>query len=232
MSAFFLLLLFQRPEENLSAPRPIALRKPVILVINGTSNTGKATLRELAHYTKFYTVKATSRGAPSAALASELPHVHWLTSDLSKESLLSVTKNVEKVFYAAPPVQNRVEIARNLASAIATNNVQYIVHISVLDCHFRGILFANQFRDQEEAFEVSGVAFNHVRCAGFMDNFSESAESVKSQSTIYWTDLTQGMAFVAVSDVGKACARLLTRAGAEGTVVDLTGLIVLLGMRF
>lgn len=191
--------------------------------MNGTSNTGKATLRELAHYTEFYTVKATSRSAPSAALSAELPHVHWLVSDLSKDSLLAVTKGVEKVFYAAPAVENRVEIARNLAAALAANSVQYVVHISVAGCHYRSILFANQFKDQEEAFEASGVPYTHVRCPGFLDNFFGVSQSVKSQSTVYWTDLSHGMAFVAVSDIGKACARLLTRSGAEGVTVEFTG---------
>jgi hypothetical protein len=94
---FLFFFFFGSPEENLATLIPVNLRKPVILVVNGSSNTGKATLRELAAYTSLYTIRATSRGAPSASLAAELPHVHWISCDLSKDSLLVATKHVEKV---------------------------------------------------------------------------------------------------------------------------------------
>jgi hypothetical protein len=45
------------PEESDFGTQPVQVRKAVILVINGTSNVGSATLRELAHYTELYTIK-------------------------------------------------------------------------------------------------------------------------------------------------------------------------------
>jgi hypothetical protein len=50
------------------------------------------------------------------------------------------------VFYAAPPAENRVELARNVASAVAANGVQYLVHISVQAIDSRSFTFANQFK--------------------------------------------------------------------------------------
>jgi len=195
--------------------------------VNGTSQCGQAALRSLAEYTEFYDFKATSRSAPSAAVAAALPHVHWLTCDLSKESLTAVTKGIDKVFYVAPAAQNRAEIARNLAAALGTNNVQYVVHISVPGAQYRAITFANQFRDAEEALEATGVAVTHLRAGGFMENILQVAGPIKSQSTLYQSIGDASMALVAVADIGRAAAKLLTRLltqmGADALTVEVTG---------
>ncbi len=217
------------PEENSQVSRPVHLRKAVILVINGASNVGTAALHALAEYTDLYTIKATSRSAPAEALAARLPHVQWVVSDLSKESLAQVTKGVEKIFYVMPPVLNRVELARNLASAASANGVQYLVHVSILDSNYRAFTWHSQCKDTEEVFEASGVPVTHLRCSGWMENVLGAAAGVKGQSTLYLPMGTGGMGLVAVADVGRAAARLLTRMGGEGVTVNLTGPEVLTG---
>ncbi len=217
------------PEESDFGTRPVQLRKAVILVINGTSNVGSATLRELAHYTDLYTIRATSRKAPSADVAASLPHVQWLVSDLSRESLQQATRGVEKIFYVMPPAQNRAEIARNLAAVAAANHVQYLVHVSIVGSNYRAFVFHNQCRDAEEAFEASGVPFTHLRCAGWMENLLGSAGGVRGEGALYLPMGGGGMALVAVGDVARAAARLLTRMGGEGVTVDLTGPELLTG---
>lgn len=211
------------PEESLFRADPVQLAKPVILVINGTSNTGRATLQELADFTDLYTVKATSRKEPSAQLSAQLPHVHWLQTDLSKESLLQVTKGVEKVFYIPPPAENRAELARNVAAALSANGVQYVLDLSVMGANYRAILFHNQLRDQEESLEASGVPYTHLRCSGWMENVLGAISGIKRDNTFYQSFGEGAMAMVAVADIGRAAARLLTRMGAENIVVDLSG---------
>jgi len=211
------------PEESLFRAKPILLDKATILVINGNAATGQAALRALGDYQDLYHVKATTRGGPSDELRAELPYVEWLTCDWSKEALTRVTKGVEKIFYVMPPAENRVELARNVSAAAVANGVQYIVDVSVAGANYRAILFANQCRDQEEIFEASGMAWTHLRCMGWYSNVQGVAQAIKTQNKFYMPLGTGAMCMLDHEDVGRAAVRLLTRMGAEGVVVDLTG---------
>lgn len=141
----------------------------------------------------------------------------------SVESLNEVTKGVDKVFYVMPPAENRVELAKNVATACAANNVSYIVHVSVMGANFRAILFHNQSRDAEEIFENSGVPVTHLRAGGFHENALGFAQAIKEKNVLPQPWEEGVMCTVSVSDIGRAATRLLTRIGAEGVAVELTG---------
>jgi uncharacterized protein YbjT (DUF2867 family) len=63
--------------------------------------------------------------------------------------------------------------------------VQYIVDVSVVGADYRAILFANQCRDAEEAFEASGVNYTHLRCSAGFENMLGSAGTIKSENKFY-----------------------------------------------
>lgn len=168
------------PHESLNKnPSVMKLGKGTILVLNGTSATGLACLTELRNFTHLYNIRASSRRAPTEKLLSSLPHVQWVTSDLSKDSLFQVTRGVNKVFYVMPLVQERVQIAKDLAKALTANCVSYLVHISIIGAQFRPGLFGNQSKDCEEAFEAAHVPVTHLRCSGFFENLLNNAQSIK-----------------------------------------------------
>ena len=210
------------PEESLSHQKAQELSKAVILVVGGTSQVGRAALNALSAYTDLYTIKATSRSSPSSEVAQATPHVTWVECDLSKESLTTAFQGVQKVFYVMPPVENKGELGRNLAAALAASNVQYVVDQSVIGAPSKAILFARQAREQEEAVEACGVNWTHLRLGVFMENILFAAPAVR-QGILPLAYGQAEVALVSVIDAGSAAARLLTRLGAEGVAVDLTG---------
>lgn len=211
------------PEESLFRARPVRLRRGVILVINGTSNVGLAALEALAPYAHLYDVKATSRRPVAADVAAKLPHVRWIQSELNKEGFLESTKGVDKVFFVAPPSEQRSDMGKWLAQAVKQNQVSYVVDVSVIGAQWRSILFARQFRDIEESIEQSGVSFTHIRCAGWFENLLGSIDSIRRDGVFYMPYGDGAMGMLSCKDVGAAAAKLLTRAGAEGVAVELTG---------
>lgn len=70
------------PEESLYRAKPVVVRKPVILVINGSSQCGAAALEHFHEYTDLYDFRATSRSEPKESLVQKLPYVKWLRSDM------------------------------------------------------------------------------------------------------------------------------------------------------
>lgn len=211
------------PEESMHRAAPVALGKAVVLVINGTSNCGKAALVALKEYAHLYTIRATTRGAVTEKLLSDFPHVQWVQCDFSAASLLHASRGADKVFYVMPPAQNRVELAQRVADALRASNVSYLVHVSVMGADYRSILFTRQAKDSEEIFEKSGVPVTHLRCSGFHENMLANAATIKSHGVFYQPWGAGAMSTVSVVDIGRAAARLLTRMGAEGVKVDLTG---------
>lgn len=133
---------FPPGESMFAAPNVLKLTKATILVLNGTSATGQAALAALREYAHLYHVRASSRGAPTEKLLSAYPHVQWVKSDLSAASLKEVTRGVHKVFYVMPLVENRVEVATNLAEALKQNHVSYVVHVSIAGAQYRSGIFA------------------------------------------------------------------------------------------
>lgn len=198
--------------------------KPILFVQGATGNCGAATVRALSKYKDRYTIIAgvtdlskTDKIEPLTSLGAQV--VEFSTD---KPETYNAMRNASKVAIIPPNLQNRAEIAKQVADIAFKLGVECVVVISVLGCEFENTTFAREFRAMEKHIENTRLKWTFLRCVLFMDNYLAQADGIKKGTlTAPFKDGKYAPAMI--RDVGEAVATCLTQSGHENRAYDITG---------
>ena len=193
----------------------------MILVTGSTGNTGTEVVKQLA--SAGHKVRALVRDTKDAS--GKFPTtVDIVTGDLDNlDSLVNAMKGIERVYLLAPFTPNLVRQEGNVIEAAKRAKVKHVVKHSVLGAQYEAVTLGKWHRTSEKALEASGIAWTHLRPAGFFTNMLSWAGMIKNGGTVYYPTGDGKHAHVDPRDIAGVAVRALTDNGHEAKSYDITG---------
>lgn len=195
---------------------------PRIFVSGATGTSGGATVRALI-----------SRGADVVAGVRSLEKAGELESlgatvkpfDMSDVAAMTETmRGSEGLFLVTPVSERTAEMTRAMTAAAKAAGVRRIVKLSGLDIDIvPDLAMCRWHLDAEEAIKSSGLEWTFLRCNAFMQNFYNSAGSIREQGVYFSPFGNAPVAFVDAKDIGAAAAEALLAEGHAGRIHSITG---------
>lgn len=184
--------------------------KKRIAVIGASGFVGGATLKSLVdRHSSNVDIYA---GVRDPSKFQDMPGVTPIKADLNnKAELITLLKDFNRAFIVTPgPSADRTKLAINGLEAAEEAGVEFVAVVSVLTSGTNSI-FGKQFAPIEAKAKILSIPTSILRLPLFIDNNWLNADSIKGQGTFYDPrDPTKKHTAVAVSDVGKAAADILT----------------------
>jgi len=188
----------------------------MILVTGATGNVGKELVRQLLD--KKAQVRVFVRNESKAAMLGD--RAELALGDLDKpETLLPAMQGVECLYLVTAVTQQ----VTNLIEAARRAEVRYIVKQSTIEAG-RSLGPGKWHREQEKLIEASGLSWTFLRPTMMMVNTIEWwAPTIKSQNAVYFPGGKGSVSPVDPSDIAAVASTVLTQAGHEGKIYELTG---------
>ena len=195
-----------------------------ILVTGATGNIGSGLIPELT--AKGASVRALVRD-PSEAQGLRDAGVEVIAGDFDKpETLDAAFSGVDEVFLLTAPNPNQVTQARNGIAAAKRAGRPHIVRQSaraLIETAAALPRVSAQHREIDAELKASGLPYTILRPHNFMQNTLMAAQTVASDGTVYMPLKAGKFGMIDVRDVVDVAAKVLTEAGHEGKIYDLTG---------
>ena len=202
------------------------------VIIGATGNIGKLITETLLSEGK--TVKAISRSAERLQPLVKKGAVPFVGQLEDQDFLLDVFKGSEAAFTMIPPIlyaddlrEYQNMISENIANAIESSEIEYVVNLSSLGAHLSegtGILLGSHDHEQR-LNKINHTNIVHLRPAYFMENFLGSIGRIKREN-IFGSSLRGDipLATVATRDIAKVASGYLLELNFSGKKVhDLLG---------
>ena len=193
----------------------------MILVTGATGNIGSELVPQLL--TKGAAVRVISRDPGKAARLDS--RVERVIGDLHQPSVIEQALNgVDRVFMVSILFDKNHEADRLLIDSATRAGVRHIVKISSSNVSVgeKGGI-GGLHREKEQFVEESGIPWTFLRPGGFMSNALQWVETIKKQSQVYNPTGNGKFSPIAPHDIAAVAAVVLTSAGHEGKIYDLTG---------
>lgn len=198
--------------------------KETILITGATGTVGSETVKVMSELDVH--VRAGVHSLIKGDRFRGLPHVdmvHLVFQD--PETLRVAFTGVDRVFLITPLMENQVEAAKKMIDMARQTGVRHIVRLSVSGAVVdSGIQLGRWHREVERYLEQSGIAYTHLRPTTFMQNFvTSAATSICESNAIYMPLGHARINFVDARDVAAVVRAVLTEAGHENKVYEITG---------
>lgn len=194
----------------------------MILVLGASGAVGSALLDELrgeghAVRAAYHSRQQTARAADSGQDAA--------TVDLSRPGTLRpALEGADAVFLLAATGAELTRQELNVIDAAKAAGAQHVVKLSVWRADERLTPIARLHRPGEEALQSSGISWTILRPNFYMQNFvRQMAGSIRETRSFSQPETKAAISFVDARDVARAAAQILTTAGHEGHIYDVTG---------
>jgi len=219
----------QGQSQSQSQTQPMT-PKHVVLVQGASGQIGFPVVAQLLRQTnRDYLVRAGVID-PNSEKARKLVDLgaHVVLMDSNRpETLAEALRGVSKLLIIPPRLETNTHIATTIIDAAKlVGTVKHIVLISVLGAESETTFFAKQFRPIEKHLETGGIAWTHLRCSFFMDNFWYYADTIRRTGTLPLPLRDGRIPMVSVRDVGEVAGLILsgrTRENPFNRVYELTG---------
>lgn len=188
----------------------------MILVTGATGNVGRELVRLLLDKGERVRVLGREEGR----LADLGGRMERVLGDLDKpETLTPAMQGVERLYLVTAQKQQVI----NLVEAAARAGVQYMVKQSTIEAG-RSLGPGMWHREQEKLIESSGLSWTFLRPTMMMVNTIEWwASTIRSQGSVYFPGGKGRVSPVDPMDIAAVACTVLTQAGHEGKVYELTG---------
>ena len=193
-----------------------------ILVTGATGRIGSEVVRLLSEAGAPLRVLVRS---PDAAASFERLGVEPAIGDFEQpDTLDEALRGIHKLFLLTPADPGMVDHQGQTVEAAKRAGVQHIVKISVLGADSASPVSLGRWHaDAEQHIEASGVAYTHLRPHYFMQNTLGFAPSIALENRFYAPMRDGRIGLVDCRDVAAVAARVLTEAGHENRVYEITG---------
>ena len=190
----------------------------MILVTGASGTVGGQVAKQLSAEGAKFRVMFRDKGdrAPAGAEA--------VIADFSDSAALRVAmRGVERMFLLCAAVPNLGDLEGNAIDAAKAAGVKHIVKLSVIGAAEAAHMFAQPHHEVEEKLRDSGMRWTLLRCNGFMQNFLQFADTIKSQNAFYSMGDKSKASWVDVRDIAAVAAKALTSSGHEDKAYEMTG---------
>jgi uncharacterized protein YbjT (DUF2867 family) len=194
----------------------------MILVIGGRSKIGSALIDELV--AKGEAVRALAR--PHESAGPQRDGIETVTGDLADvDSLRSAFAGADRVFLLCGPTADEVQLNRHAIDIARQAGVTLLVRSSILGADPRsGATFIRDHGSCDDYLAASGVPHAIVRPNLFMQNIPQNTiPAIDGDGNFFANAGDARISMADTRDVAAVDAALLTRAGQEGTVYEVTG---------
>jgi uncharacterized protein YbjT (DUF2867 family) len=193
-----------------------------ILVIGAGASVGSVVVNDLR--TSGHRVRAAYHD-PAAAERDISAGYDAVAVDLSDpRTLAPALEGVAAAFLLSATGPQQAAQGLNVVRAAQAAKTERVVQLSVWRADEELTPIARQQRPIERALETSGVGWTFLRPNFYMQNFTrQMADSIRQDGTFAQPDSSAPISFVDNRDVASVAARVLTSAGHDGQVYDLTG---------
>ncbi|XOV78692.1 MAG: SDR family oxidoreductase [Aestuariibacter sp.] len=193
-----------------------------ILVAGATGTNGRALLEQFVQ--NKVAVRAMVRDAEKAAhLANE--YVQLVEADLAKpESLTAAFDGIEKAYIVTAISPETPEWFSNFYQAAKQANVKKLVKFSGLGADVNSpseVIRQHGYSDQ--ALIDSGLTYTILRPNSFHQNMFWQAEAIKGSKQFYLPLGEAKQSIVDVRDLAEVSFKILTEAGHDNKIYELTG---------
>ena len=194
----------------------------MILVTGATGQIGYHLMESLADAGADATAMVRVE-AKAADLSGKPQHV---VGTLDGPPPPEVLQTFNRVFLLSPAHEGQVELELIFIDALlAAGHRPHIVKIAADGFEDPGcdVRFMRNHREIAVHLEASGLPVTYIAQGIHMENLLEAADTIREQGTIFAPAGQARIGFVAVSDVAKVAAQVLTTDGHEDQTYVLTG---------
>ncbi|MDT7669859.1 MAG: hypothetical protein QOC74_2642 [Pseudonocardiales bacterium] len=199
-----------------------------ILVTGSTGLSGSIILRELAE--RAVPVRALVRDPEKVGELANYPNVEIFKGDMLKpESLRDALNGVERALMISSAQDRMVEAQQSFTDAALRAGVRHVIKYSGQDSgigfNAQNFIAGRQHENLEDYLVNSGLAWTILRPSQFMQYYLPSTStgvSLEEKALVLPIDQAK-LSPVAIEDVAKVCAALLTEDGHEGRIYEMTG---------
>lgn len=194
----------------------------MILVSGATGTVGAALLPLLAN--RDVPVRALSH-SPASRERIEALGVEAVDGDFDQpDSIEQAMEGCDHVFLLSPPHPEQVRREQGAIDAAVRAGLRHVVALSVTGASPGSpVAFARWHAAIDDHLMASGARWTVLRPSGFMQAHLMPVGSVRAEGRWYGMTGDGATAYVDVDDVAAVAATVLTTAGHEGAVYELTG---------
>jgi uncharacterized protein YbjT (DUF2867 family) len=195
----------------------------MILLTGATGTAGSFIANEFVRQRE--PVRILVRDRTRVTGLDEVPTVEIVEGDMSiPSSLGSALEGVDRVLMITGPRMDMVETQSTFIDACKAAGVRHVIKFSGLDARPETTFpFGLMHWRIEEYLEKSGLAWTHLRPAGFMQEYLREAPSIVNDGALYFALGDVRLNPVDLVDVGKVGFVLLRDGGHEGARLQMTG---------
>jgi uncharacterized protein YbjT (DUF2867 family) len=189
-----------------------------ILVTGASGNIGTSLVKELQALGADF---AILRSKPVATSNTETRIADFSSVD----TLTKAFAGIDTLFLLFPLVENKIEFARNAATAAKAAGVKHIVRSSGAGADSSSAFALPKLQGAiDDVLIATGIPTTVLRPGGFMQNYVTYQSQAIKDGTIYMADGGKPQALIDVRDIAAVAARVLTNPTAHaGKAYLLTG---------
>jgi uncharacterized protein YbjT (DUF2867 family) len=194
----------------------------MILVTGATGQVGYHVMEALAD-ARAATTAMVRVEAEGVDLPGSAQHV---VGTLDGPPPAEVLQAYDRVFLLSPAHEGQVELELIFIDALlAAGHRPHVVKMAVDGFEDPGceVRFMRNHREIAVHLDKAGLPVTYLAPSIFMENLLEAADTIRDQGTIFAPAGRARIGFVAISDVAKAAAQVLTSDGQEDMTYALTG---------
>ena len=190
-----------------------------ILVTGATGNIGSALVNELKASGADFVVMTSKPGVVVAGVETR----HGDFTNVA--SLTAAFEGVDTLFLLFPLVENKVELARNAATAATAARVKHIVRSSGVGADSTSAFALPKLQGEiDDLLAATAIPTTFLRPASFMQNYVTYQSQAIKAGTIYMADGGQAQSLIDARDIAAVAARVLASPSAHaGKAYTLTG---------
>jgi uncharacterized protein YbjT (DUF2867 family) len=195
----------------------------MILVTGAAGLSGSAVVREFAR--QGAPVRALVRSRARARALEAFPTVEIVEGDLARpETLRAALDGVDRALLISTADPQMVETQCAFIDTAKRAGVRHVVKFSgrgaSTDSRFR---FVRMHAEIERHLERAGLAWTHLRPGQFMPVYFREVRTIVAHDTIALPLADARLAPVDMDDIARVAFALLSGAGHEGRVYEMTG---------
>jgi uncharacterized protein YbjT (DUF2867 family) len=195
-----------------------------ILVTGASGNIGSPLVRLLeASGAQFAVLR--SKVAEHAVPAPSTGYETRYASFKDRDALTRAFSGIDTLFVLLPLVENKVQLAGNVAAAALAAGVKHIVRSSGAGADPQAGFALPRLQGEIDALlAATGIACTFLRPAGFMQNFATFMAGQVKSGTVHAAQAEAAQSLIDVRDIAAVAAKvLLSPAQHAGQAYTLTG---------
>jgi uncharacterized protein YbjT (DUF2867 family) len=195
-----------------------------LLVTGATGSVGTQFIKKLVNSNISF--RALLRTKEQGDLMRELPQAEIAVSDLSDTaSLMKALQGIEKVFLMTDSSEYSEEQQLNFVNAAHVSGVKHIVKISQMSASTTSQIHSLRYHAAiENRIRELELEYTFLRCNMFMQGLIFFDHFIKYEDRFFGALGDAAVSVVDVRDIAEVAFRVLTEAGHENKIYNITGI--------